>query len=177
VAGRGAKLEPPKDVKLKDPKDWTIAGKPLKRLDVTAKVDGKRIYGMDVKVPGMLHAAIKQAPVFGAKLVKSVDEAKVLSMPGVLAVVKLPGDGAVAVVAERFWQAKAALDALPVTWNEGDNAKVQQATIMDRLKQGLTEPGAKVRHDGDFDGAFARRRRRSRRSISRRSSTMPAWSR
>ena len=76
VAEAAAKLEPPKDVKLKDPKDWKIAGKPLKRLDTADKVTGKLVYGVDIKLPGMLNAAIKDCPVFGGKL-KSFDAAKV----------------------------------------------------------------------------------------------------
>jgi isoquinoline 1-oxidoreductase beta subunit len=155
VAEAAAKVAPPADVKFKPDSAWTIAGTSPPRFDVPDKVDGSAVYGMDVKVPGMVHAAIKQSPVFGGKL-KSVDEAKVKSMHGVLAVVKLPGDGAVAVVAERYWQAKTALDALPIQWEEGDNGKVQQAGIVDRLKKGLDEPGVKVRHEGDFDAAFAK---------------------
>jgi isoquinoline 1-oxidoreductase beta subunit len=155
VAEAAAKVAPPADVKFKPDSAWTIAGTSPARFDLPSKVDGSAVYGMDVKVPGMVHAAIKQSPVFGGK-VKSVDEAKVKSMPGVIAVVKLPGDGAVAVVAERFWQAKTAMDALPIVWDEGEHAKVSQATIVDRLKKGLDEPGAKVRHDGDFDGTFAK---------------------
>ena len=154
LAEAASKLPPPADVKFKPDAEWKIAGTSPPRFDVPAKVDGSAIYGMDVKVPGMVHASIKQCPVFGGK-VASYDEAKVKSMPGVIQVVKLPDDSAVAVVAQHFWQAKTALDALPIVWNEGENGKVQQGTILDRLKKGLDEPGAKVRHEGDFDGAFA----------------------
>jgi isoquinoline 1-oxidoreductase beta subunit len=153
--GAVAEVAPPAEVKFKPDSAWTIAGTSPARFDVPEKVDGSAVYGMDVKVPGMVHAAIRQSPVFGGRL-KSVDDAKVRSMPGVLAVVRLPGDGAVAVVAERYWQAKTALDALSIEWDEGDNGKVQQATIVERLKKGLDEPGVKVRHEGDFDGAYAR---------------------
>ena len=100
----------PKDVKLKDPKDWKIAGKPLKRLDTADKVVGKMEYGIDVKLPGMLNASIKACPVFGGK-VKSYDAAKVEKMPGVKKVVQVD-DNAVAVVADTFWHAKTALDAV-----------------------------------------------------------------
>ena len=120
-----AKIEPPKDITLKDPKDWTIAGKPLKRLDTPDKVNGKNIYSMDVTMPGMLNATIKECPVHGGKL-KSFDAAKVASMPGVKKVVRV-GDNAVAVIADTFWQAKKAIDALPIVWDEGDNAKVSSA--------------------------------------------------
>jgi isoquinoline 1-oxidoreductase beta subunit len=117
VAEAAAKLTPPADVKLKDPKDWKLAGKALKRLDTPDKVVGKTVYGIDVKLPGMLNAAIKDCPVTGGKL-KSYDEAKIAGMKGVKKVVKV-GDTAVAVVADTFWHAKTALDALPIVWDEG----------------------------------------------------------
>src|SRR6266568_3454202 len=135
VAEAAAKIEPPKEVALKDPKDWKIAGKPLKRLDTPPKVTGEQVYGIDLKLPGMLCAAIKDCPVFGGKLT-SFDAAKVQGMPGVKHVVKV-GDSAVAVVADRWWQAKTALDALPATWDEGPNAKVSSASIAELLKGGL----------------------------------------
>lgn len=155
VAEAASKLTPPAEVKFKPDSAWTIAGTSPARFDVPAKVDGSAVYGMDVKVPGMVHAAIKQCPVFGGK-VQSYDEAKIKGMPGVVGVVKVQNDTAVAVVAERFYQAKAAADALPIVWNEGEHAKVSQADIVQRLKKGLDEPGAKVRHEGDFDGAYAK---------------------
>src|SRR6202040_1969647 len=88
VADAASKIEPPADIKLKDPKDWKIIGKGGKRLDTPDKVTGKAIYGIDVKLPGMLSAAIKAAPVFGAKL-KSFDAAKIASMKGVKKVVQV----------------------------------------------------------------------------------------
>src|SRR6266567_601076 len=127
VVEAAAKLEPPADVKLKDPKDWKLVGKGVKRLDTADKVTGKTTYGVDVKLPGMLNAAIKACPVFGGKL-KSFDEAKVAGMKGVKKVVRV-GDNAVAVIADTWWHAKTALDALPVVWDEGDNAKVSNASI------------------------------------------------
>src|SRR5437899_11575774 len=102
VAEAAAKLEPPKEVKLKDPKDWKIAGKPLKRLDTADKVTGKQVYGFDLKIPGMLNAAIRDCPVTGGK-VKSFDAAKAQGMPGVKKVVQV-GDSAVAVIADKWWQ-------------------------------------------------------------------------
>src|ERR1700759_2415518 len=122
VAEAAAKLTPPADVKLKDPKDWKLAGKGLKRLDTPDKVNGATIYGIDVKLPGMLNAAIKDCPVTGGKL-KSYDEAKISGMKGVKKVVKV-GDTAVAVVADTWWHAKNALDALPIEWDLGKNAEV-----------------------------------------------------
>ena len=112
VASAAAKLEVPKDIKLKDPKDWKIAGKRLKRLDTADKLNGKKIFAIDVKLPGMLNAAIKDSPVFGSKIV-SFDAAKVSGMPGVRHVVKVNAT-AVAVVADTWWQAKKAVEALPV---------------------------------------------------------------
>jgi isoquinoline 1-oxidoreductase subunit beta len=135
VAEAAGKLEPPKDVKLKDPKDWTIAGKPLARLDTAEKLNGKQIYGTDLKLPGMLNASIKDCPVFGGK-VKSFDAAKVQGMPGVKKVVQV-GDTAVAVVADTWWRAKTALDALPIVWDEGPNAKLSSESIAAWLKEGL----------------------------------------
>jgi len=142
VAEAAAKIEPPKDVALKDPKDWTIAGKPLKRLDTLPKLTGAHVYGLDVKLPGMLCAAIKDSPVFGGKLA-SFDAGKIQGMKGVKHVVKV-GESAVAVVADTWWQANSALDALPITWDEGPNAKVSSASIAEFLKSGLNAEQAFV---------------------------------
>src|SRR3954469_2603923 len=121
VAASAAKLTPPdpKSIQLKDPKDWKIAGKPLKRLDTADKLDGSKVFAVDLKLPDMLNAAIKAYPVFGGKLV-SYDESKIAGMPGVKKAVRVK-DTAVAVVAETWWQAKKALDALPVVWDEAGN--------------------------------------------------------
>ena len=110
VAEAAAKLPPPGDVTLKDPKEWKLIGKSVKRLDTLPKVTGEQVYGADLKLPGMLNAAIKDCPVFGGK-VKSFEAAKVSGMPGVRHVLPV-GDSAVAVVADTWWQAKTALDAL-----------------------------------------------------------------
>jgi isoquinoline 1-oxidoreductase beta subunit len=147
VAEAAAKLEPPKEVKLKDPKDWKIAGKPLLRLDTADKLVGKQVYGADVRLPGMLNATIKDSPIFGGK-VASVDEAKALAMPGVKKVVRV-GSGAVAVVADTWWHAKTALDALPIEWDGGANAKVSSANIAEQLKEGL---GAAEAFEGNKAG-------------------------
>ncbi|WP_092126976.1 xanthine dehydrogenase family protein molybdopterin-binding subunit [Bradyrhizobium erythrophlei] len=155
VAEAAARLEPPADVKLKDPKDWTIAGKGLKRLDTVDKTTGKMTYGIDVKLPGMLNAAIKDCPVFGGKL-KSFDEAKIAGMKGVKKVVPV-GDSAVAVVADTWWHAKTALDALPIVWDEGDNAKVSSETIAKWLAEGLdnAQPAYVGNQNGDAKAAIA----------------------
>jgi isoquinoline 1-oxidoreductase beta subunit len=137
VAAAAAKLTPPdpKSIKLKDPKEWKLAGKPLKRLDTANKLNGSQVYSIDLKLPGMLHAAIKQSPVFGGKLA-SFDESKIAGMPGVKRALKV-NDGAVAVVADTWWRAKKALDALPIVWDEGAGAKESSQAIAERLKGGL----------------------------------------
>ncbi len=155
VATAAAKIEPPdpKSIKLKDPKDWTIAGKPLKRLDTADKLNGSKVYAIDVKLPGMLCAAIKDCPVFGGKL-KSYDEAKIAGMPGVRKVVKVKDTG-IAVVADTWWRAKAALDALPIVWDEGAGATQSDATIAEHLKEGLTASATNgSRQNGDAPKAI-----------------------
>src|SRR6202163_1211943 len=138
VAAAAARLTPPdaKSVKLKDPKDWKIAGKPLKRLDTADKLDGSKTFAIDLKLPDMLCAAIKDCPVFGGKL-KSFDESQIAGMPGVKKVVKVKDTG-VAVVADTWWRAKKALDALPIVWDEAGNGNVSSASIAEQLKEGLT---------------------------------------
>ncbi|HEY1979869.1 MAG TPA: molybdopterin cofactor-binding domain-containing protein, partial [Xanthobacteraceae bacterium] len=154
VAEAAGKLDPPKEIQLKDPKDWKIAGKPLKRVDTMDKLTGKLTYGIDVKLPGMLNAAIKDCPVFGGK-VKNFDAGKVAGMPGVKKVVPV-GDTAVAVVADTWWHAKTALDALPIVWDEGENAKVSSASIAEWLKAGLDAEQAFVgNQNGDAKAALA----------------------
>jgi isoquinoline 1-oxidoreductase subunit beta len=155
VVEAAAKLEPPADVPLKDPKDWKIAGKGVKRLDTVDKTTGKMIYGADVKLPGMLNAAIKDCPVFGGKL-KSYDEAKIAGMKGVKKVVKV-GDSAVAVVADTWWHAKTALDALPIIWDEGENAKVSSESIAKWLAEGLdnAQPAYIGNQNGNAKAAIA----------------------
>ena len=154
VAEAAAKLTPPEKPALKDPTEWKLIGKSVPRLDTVDKLTGAQVYGADLKLPGMLNAAIKDCPVFGGK-VKSYEAAKVASMPGVKQVVQV-GDSAVAVVAETWWQAKTALDQLPIVWDEGDNAKVSSATIAEMLKQGLDADQAFVANrNGEVKAAIA----------------------
>ncbi len=142
VAEAAGRLKAPTEVALKDPKTWTIAGQPLPRLDTRAKTNGSQVYGMDFKLPGMLNAAIRDCPIVGGK-VKRYDAAAVLRRPGVKAVVPV-GETAVAVVADTWWRAKTALDALPIEWDEGPNAKLGSADIAALLKAGLDAPEAHV---------------------------------
>jgi isoquinoline 1-oxidoreductase beta subunit len=154
VAGAASKLTPPTDVALKDPKAWKVAGQPVKRLDTSGKLNGSQVYGMDLKLPGMLNAAIKDCPVFGGKL-KSFDDSKIAGRPGVKKVVRV-GDSAVAVVADTWWRAKSALDAMPIEWDEGPNAAVSSASIAAILKEGLDAPQAIVGNEaGDAKKTIA----------------------
>jgi len=143
VAVAASKIAVPTDITLKDPKDWKIIGKPLNRIDTFAdKVTGKQIYGIDLKLPGMLVANIKECPVFGGT-VKSFDASKVTGMKGVKKVMKV-GETAVAVVADTFWIAKTALDQVAIVWDEGPNASVSSASIAKTLVEGLTAEQAFV---------------------------------
>jgi len=155
VAAAASKLTPPdpKSIALRDPKDWKIAGKPMKRLDTADKLDGSKVYAIDLKLPGMLHAAIKASPVFGGKLV-SYDEAKIAGRPGVRGAVKV-NDSTVAVVADTWWRAKSALEALPIVWDEGSDAAQTSATIAGHLEAGLAAKDAYAfRKEGDAPGAI-----------------------
>jgi len=154
VALAAAKLTPPTDVVLKDPKDWRIAGKPLARLDTRDKLTGAQVYGSDLKMPGLLNAAIRDCPVFGGK-VKSFDAASAMGRPGVKKVVRV-GDSAIAVVADTWWHAKTALEAMTIEWDEGPNAQVSSASIAEILKAGLDAPDAVVGNShGDARAALA----------------------
>lgn len=136
VAALAAELFPPEHIELKDPKDWKLIGQPVKRLDTVDKLNGKQVFGADLQLEGMLNAAIKACPVFGGKL-KSFDDSKVRSMPGVKKVLKV-GDNAVAVVADTWWHAKSALDELPISWDRGSNAELSSAAIDKMLDEGLS---------------------------------------
>jgi len=158
LAEAAGKLPVPRDVALKAPGDWTIIGKPLPRLDTVEKTNGTAQYAIDVKLPDMLLAAIAQCPVFGAKLA-SFDAAAVQGMPGVRHVLAV-GDNAVAIVADTWWQAKTALEKLPVTWDEGQGAKEDSKAIAARLAEGLEAKTTAVgNRAGDAPGALAKAKR------------------
>ena len=156
VAQQAALLTPPdpKSITLKDPRTWKVAGQPYARLDTANKVNGSKVFGVDLLLPGMLCAAVKACPVFGGKLV-SYDEAKVKSLRGVKGVVKV-NDHAVAVVADTWWRAKTALDVLPIVWDEGKGANTSSTEINKALRDGLDEQGDFwQRKEGDALGAIA----------------------
>ena len=127
LAEAAAKLPVPEKVALKDPKDFRIVGKRVKRLDTPAKVNGTAEFGIDVKLPGMVYASLEQCPVIGGK-VKSFDASKVKGMPGVLDVVQI--DDGVAVVASSYWQAAKARKALSVQWDEGSGAALDHQSVL-----------------------------------------------
>lgn len=159
LAAEAARIAPPNPVPLKDPREWTVIGQSVPRLDTADKTTGKLIYGSDLKMPGMLVAVPKRCPVFGGT-VASFDAAAVRGMPGVKHVLQV-GESAVAVVADTFWQAKTALDALPITWNKGANANVSSATIDARLTEGLDAAEAFIGNsNGDARAAIAAAARR-----------------
>ena len=141
VAELASTLTPPdpQSITLRDPRDWKVAGQPYARLDTANKVNGTKVYGADLQMPGMLCASVKACPVFGGKLV-SYDEAKIKNLRGVKGVVKID-ESTVAVVADTWWRANTALSALPIVWDEGKSASVSQGDIDKMLRAGLDEQG------------------------------------
>ncbi len=158
VASAAAQLAPPLDVTLKDPTDWTIIGQPKKRLDTAEKLTGAQVYGADLQLDGMLNAAIKQAPMIGASL-KSFEASAIAAMPGVKKVVAVRNpfgaeNNAVAVIADTWWQAHTALQALPVEWEGG--VPFSTAAFEAELDEGLSAEEAFVGNGaGDPRTAFA----------------------
>jgi len=144
LAKDAARLPVPTQIALKDPKQWRIAGKPIKRLDSRQKVNGSLKYGIDLTFPNMLVATIKSCPVFGGKL-KSFDASAVVNFDGVFKVVQV-GDTAVAVIASNFWQAKKALNKIKIVWDEGPNAQVSSASIREIQLKGLSQDNLIIGH-------------------------------
>jgi isoquinoline 1-oxidoreductase beta subunit len=152
VAAEAAVLNPPETVFLKEPEEWRLLGTPVARLDLPDKVAGKPVFGVDVEIPGMLHAAILACPVFGGRL-KSHDDAAIRKHPGVVQVVAL--EDAVAVVADSWWQAHQALQALPVEWDEAGHGQIDDAEIHANLEAGLVaDKVVTMARRGDPDRAF-----------------------
>jgi|CZKH01.1.fsa_nt_gi isoquinoline 1-oxidoreductase beta subunit len=152
LAAAAAKLTPPEHVQLKDPKTFKLIGKPIKRLDTPEKLNGGAVFGIDVKLPGMLTAVIARPPIFGAKM-KSFDDSRVRSMPGVRKIAAIPSG--VAVIADTFWQAKTARDALRVEWDEGSMQNFNTSEMMHQFRERAKSPGTSVRKDGDAAAALA----------------------
>jgi len=157
IAAAAAQIKPPRNVELKSPQSWKLIGTPQRRLDVAGKVTGEAVYGIDVRLPDMLYAAVRQSPVLKGKL-QSVDRTKLIRRKGVRHVVEL--EDSVAVVAENWWVAKQALADLDVIWHDGENASLSNEDIAQLLLNGLTRQGAGAgRTQGDFDTTFARAHR------------------
>jgi isoquinoline 1-oxidoreductase beta subunit len=154
VAAEAAGVEVPTEITLKDPSTWTIAGTSVLRLDTADKLDGSRKYAIDLTLDGMLLGAVKQTPVLGGKIV-SLDADAVMGMPGVRQVVQI-GEDTVVVVADTWWRAKTALDALPIEWDLGENANFGMADLEAMLNDGLTATEAFVgNQSGDVEAALA----------------------
>ena len=151
LAQAAAKLPVPEEVTLRKPADFRLIGKPLARLDTPGKVDGSAEFGLDVKLPGMLHAVVALCPTLGGRF-GSVDPAAALALPGVRRV--LPTENAVIVVAEHFWQAKKARDALRIVWEPGPNADLDNAAIWSQVNEAGTKPGASALMSDDVAAAL-----------------------
>jgi isoquinoline 1-oxidoreductase subunit beta len=147
-----SKLSSPSDVSLKDPKDFVLIGKPLKRLDTPNKVNGKVIYGIDAMLPGMKFATLAQCPVLGGKVAK-VDDGAATKIPGVRQIIAL--DDLVAVVGDHMWAAKRGLEALEITWDEGKNANVSSKDIWDHLRAASEGDGVVAKSVGDIAKGLA----------------------
>ncbi len=152
LAAAAGSQTPPKEVALKDPKDFTLIGTPLKRFDTPDKVNGKAVYGIDAMLPGMKFATVAACPVFGGKVDK-VDDSAARKIPGVQQIVVL--DDMVAVVGDHMWAAKKGLDALKVTWNEGPNARISSKDIWQDLRTASEKDGAVAKSIGDIAKGLA----------------------
>jgi isoquinoline 1-oxidoreductase beta subunit len=152
LAAEAASITLDKEPRIKTPDQYRLMGKSLPRLDTPLKINGSAVYGIDIKIPGAVQAAIVACPVFGGKL-RSVDEKAIAGARGVLQVVKLPN--AVAVIADRYWRAKTALARLPIEWDFGPNATTDSTAFRQSYLMALDQPGVVARHDGDVDAAMA----------------------
>ena len=151
LAEAAARMPVPKDVSLKDASQFRLIGRSLPRLDTSSKVDGSAQYGLDVQLPGMLYAVVALSPTLGGTAA-SVDSAAALAMPGVRRV--LPMRNAVIVVAEHFWQARKARDALRIAWNPGANSDLDNAAIASRLQKAAEHPGSSALHSENVSASL-----------------------
>jgi len=153
LAAAAAKLTPPTQVALKDPKTFKLIGKPAKRLDTSEKVNGKAVFGIDVKIPQMMTAIVARAPVFGARM-RTFDDSRARAMAGVRRIVAVPSG--VAVIADSFWQAKMARDALRINWDEGPMSSFNTNQMMQQFREQAKSAGKSVRRDGNADAELAK---------------------
>jgi len=150
---KASQMEPPKDVPLKEPKDFKIIGKPRRRLDTPEKTNGEAIFGIDAKVPGMLTAIVARPPVFGGRI-RSINADKAKAVPGVKGVVQI--DSGVAVIADGFWSAKKGRDALEVVWDEGPLATLSTSGMREQYMNLVKTPGAVAKKKGNPESAFSK---------------------
>jgi isoquinoline 1-oxidoreductase beta subunit len=153
LSAKAAELPMPARVKLKEPKQFKLIGKPTRRLDTPAKTNGTAQFGMDVQLPGLLTALIARPPVFGAK-VKSFDAAKSKAVAGVVDVVQVPSG--IAVVAKDFWSAKKGRDALEIVWDRGANADLSSAKLREDFARLARMSGLPAKERGDATGILAK---------------------
>jgi len=153
LAAAAAKLTPPAQVALKDPKTFKLIGKPAKRLDTSEKVNGTAVFGIDVKIPQMMTAIVARAPVFGARM-RTFDDSRARAMAGVRRIVAVPSG--VAVIADSFWQAKMARDALRIDWDEGPMSSFNTNQMMQQFREQAKSAGKSVRRDGNADAELAK---------------------
>src|SRR5437899_9300571 len=152
LADAASQLKPPANVVLKDPKQFTLIGKPTRRLDTPSKVNGTAQFGLDVRLPGMLFALVARPPVFGGKVL-SFDASEALKIKGVRAVEQVPSG--VAVIADRFWPAKLGRDKLKISWDEGANAKLSTSQMLADFSKQSASPGTIAKKTGDAAAALA----------------------
>jgi isoquinoline 1-oxidoreductase subunit beta len=152
LAEAASKIAPPQDIPLKDPKDFTLVGKPVHRLDTPSKTNGTAQFGLDVYIPGMLTAVVARAPVFGGKVV-SFNADKAREIPGVVNVVQVPSG--VAVIAKGFWPAKLGREKLEITWDDGPGAAISTVAMRESFSALSKTPGAVARKVGDPAAALA----------------------
>lgn len=157
LAEAAAALPAPENVQVKGSSDFKYIGKTMQRLDTPSKVDGSAQFGIDMRLPGMLYAALAQPPELGGS-VKGFNADKAKAMPGVREV--LQTSSGVAVVADTWWQAKTARDALDIQWNPGTTAKLNNASIFAGLKKASSGKGLDVRKEGDVDAGWKQNQRR-----------------
>lgn len=151
LAEAAARLPVPQKVPLKDPKTFRYLGKPVPRLDGPAKIDGSAVFGIDVKMPGLLTAMFARCPTFGGKP-RAVETAKAMQVRGMKKALRM--DEGVAVLAENFWAAKKGRDALQIEWDEGPLAGLDSASVERRFEEASERAGAVARHDGDAAAAL-----------------------
>ena len=147
-----SQLKPPANIPLKDPRQFTLVGKPTRRLDTPSKINGTAQFGLDVRLPGMLFAVVARPPVFGGKVI-SFDAAEALKIKGVRAVEQIPSG--VAVVADRFWSAKLAREKLKISWNDGENASLSTSKMLEDFSRQSASPGIVAKKAGDPAAALA----------------------